>query len=170
VALPITLKEAIIYFADTTNCNRFVADLRWVDGRVRCPHCDSDNVVFLVSVNRYKCYGKHPRAQFSLKVDTIFEDSPLGLDKWLCAIWLIVNCKNGISSCEMARDLCITQKSAWFLDHRIRFALHNGGFEKMLSGELSSSRQAAYLESSHRQVRKRRNERSLERAPTPEAR
>jgi len=135
---PSTLQEAIIYFADHENCNRFLADLRWVDGKPRCPHCGSDNVSYLASVNRYKCYGKHPKAQFSLKVGTIFEDSPIGLDKWLCALWLIVNCKNGISSCEVARDLGITQKSAWFLDHRIRFALHQGSFEKMLSGEVEA--------------------------------
>jgi transposase-like protein len=138
MALPNTLQEAIIYFANSENCNQFLADLRWQDGKPRCPHCGSDNVTYLVSVNRYKCYGKHPKAQFSLKVGTIFEDSPIGLDKWLCALWLIVNCKNGISSCEMARDLGITQKSAWFLDHRIRFALHQGSFEKMLSGEVEA--------------------------------
>jgi transposase-like protein len=131
---PKTLQEAMIYFSDAGNCNSFLADLRWRDGKVRCPHCNSDNVTYLASVNRYKCYGKHPRAQFSLKVGTIFEDSPIGLDKWLCAMWLIVNCKNGISSCEMARDLGISQKSAWFLDHRIRFALYSGSFDK-LSGE-----------------------------------
>lgn len=135
---PKTLQEAIIYFADPINSNSFLADLRWPDGKVRCPHCDSTNVTYLASVNRYKCYGKHPKAQFSLKVGTIFEDSPIGLDKWLCAMWLIVNCKNGISSCEMARDLGITQKSAWFLDHRIRFALHQGSFDKMLSGEVEA--------------------------------
>src|SRR5438876_3838163 len=132
---PSTLQEAIVYFADAENCNSFLTGLRWADGKVRCPHCDSDHhVTYLASVNRYKCYGKHPKAQFSLKVGTIFEDSPIGLDKWLCAMWLIVNCKNGISSCEMARDLDISQKSAWFLDHRIRFALYSGSFEK-LSGE-----------------------------------
>ena len=138
MALPTTLQEAMIYFAEAENCNGFLANLRWSDGNVRCPHCGSDNVTYLRSVNRYKCYGKHPKAQFSLKVGTIFEDSPIGLDKWLCAMWLIVNCKNGISSCEMARSLGITQKTAWFLDHRIRFALHQGSFENMLSGEVEA--------------------------------
>lgn len=129
-----TLQEAIVYFSNPENCNSFLADIRWADGKVRCPYCNSDHVTYLASVNRYKCYGKHPKAQFSLKVGTIFEDSPIGLDKWLCAMWLIVNCKNGISSCEIARDLGISQKSAWHLAHRIRFALHHGSFEK-LSGE-----------------------------------
>ena len=131
MALPTTLQEAMIYFADPKNCNEFLAGLRWTDGKPRCPQCGSDHVVYLEKQNRYKCYGKHPKAQFSLKVGTIFEDSPIGLDKWLCAMWLIVNCKNGISSCEMARHLGVTQKSAWFLDHRIRFALFNGSVEKL---------------------------------------
>ncbi len=131
---PKTLQEVMVYFADADNCNSFLADLRWADGKVHCPYCNSEKVTYLASVNRYKCYGKHPKAQFSLKVGTIFEDSPIGLDKWLSAMWLIVNCKNGISSCEMARDLGISQKSAWFLDHRIRFALYSGSFDK-LSGE-----------------------------------
>lgn len=137
MALPSTLQEAIVYFADPKNCNEFLAGLRWTDGKVRCPNCGSDNVTYLASVNRYKCYGKHPKAQFSLKVGTIFEDSPMGLDKWLCAMWLIVNCKNGISSCEVARDLGITQKTAWFMDHRIRFALYSGSLEK-LSGHVEA--------------------------------
>src|SRR3954465_14880992 len=81
--------------------------------------------------------GSTPKAQFSLKVGTIFAGSPIGLDKWLCAMWLIVNCKNGISSCEMERDLGISQKSAWFLDHRIRFALYSGSVEK-LSGHVEA--------------------------------
>src|SRR5207253_5496584 len=123
MALPSTLQEAVVYFADPNNCNEFLAGLRWTDGKVRCPYCDSDNVTYLASVNRYKCYGKHAKSQFSLKVGTIFEDSPIGLDKWLCAMWLVVNCKNGVSSCEVARALNITQKSAWFMDHRIRVSL-----------------------------------------------
>src|SRR5579863_5566113 len=137
MALPSTLQEAVVYFADPKNCNEFLADLRWTDGKVRCPHCGSDNVTYLASQNRCKCYGKHPKAQFSLKVGTIFEDSPIGLDKWLCAMWLVVNCKNGISSCEVARDLGITQKSAWFMDHRIRFALYSGSIQK-LSGHVEA--------------------------------
>src|ERR1700722_447586 len=127
---PQTLQEAIIHFADPKNCNEFLAGLRWTDGKPRCPQCDSDHVIYLEKQNRYKCYGKHPRAQFSLKIGTIFEDSPVSLDKWLVGMWLIVNCKNGISSCEIAKDLGVSQKSAWFMDHRIRMALHDGSIEK----------------------------------------
>ena len=112
-------------------------DLRWSDGKVTCPQCGSERVVWLASVKRWKCYEKHAVPQFSLKTGTIFEDSPLGLDKWLAALWLLVNCKNGISSCEIARDLGITQKSAWFMAHRLRFALHRGSFDK-LTGEVEA--------------------------------
>ena len=132
---PQTLLQAIRYFTDFENCRRFMMDLRWPDGRVQCPQCDSDHVVYLEKARVWKCYGKHPKAKFSLKTGTIFEDSPLGLDKWLAAVWLIVNCKNGISSYELARDLGITQKSAWFMGHRIRLALHAGSFDK-LTGEV----------------------------------
>jgi transposase-like protein len=131
---PKTLQEAIIYFADFENCRRFVIDLRWADGIVRCPACGAEKVIYLEKAKLYKCYGDHPKPKFSLKVGTIMEDSALSIDKWLTAMWLIVNCKNGISSCEIARDLGITQKSAWHMAHRIRFALHHGSFEK-LTGE-----------------------------------
>jgi transposase-like protein len=94
-------------------------------------------VSYLENARLYKCYGDHPRPKFSLKVGTIMEDSALGIDKWLTAMWLIVNCKNGISSCEIARDLGITQKSAWHMAHRIRYALHHGSFEK-LSGHVEA--------------------------------
>ena len=109
-------------------------DLRWADGIVRCPACGAEKVSYLDKAKLYKCYGEHPKPKFSLKVGTIMEDSALSIDKWLTAMWLIVNCKNGISSCEIARDLGITQKSAWHMAHRIRFALHHGSFEK-LTGE-----------------------------------
>jgi transposase-like protein len=128
---PTTLQEAIIFFADDENCQRFMTAIRWADGKVRCPHCDSEEVTYLAKQRRWKCYGKHPKAQFSLKVGTIFEDSPLGLDKWLSAAWLIADCKNGISSYELARDLGVTQKSAWFMLHRIRLAMQTGTFQKL---------------------------------------
>lgn len=126
-----TLQEAIVYFSDFDNCQRFIIDLRWADGRVRCPYCGSEKVTYLANARLWKCYEKHAKAKFSLKVGTIMEDSALPIDKWLTAMWLIVNCKNGISSCEIARDLGITQKSAWHMAHRIRFALHHGSFEKL---------------------------------------
>ncbi len=135
---PRTLQDAIIYYNDFENCKAFLLDLRWPDGKVKCPACGSEKIAWLATVRRWKCYTGHDRPQFSLKTGTIFEDSPLGLDKWLCALWLVVNCKNGVSSCEVARDLGITQKSAWFMDHRIRFALHQGSFDKMLSGEVEA--------------------------------
>jgi transposase-like protein len=129
-ASPKTLQEAILYFADYENCRRFMIELRWADGKVRCPQCGSDKVTYLANAKLYKCYGAHPKPKFSLKVGTIFEDSPIGLDKWFAGLWLIVNCKNGISSYEIGRDLGISQKSAWHLAHRLRFALHQGSFEK----------------------------------------
>ena len=135
---PKTLQEAIIYFADYDNCRRFLIDLRWVDGQVRCPRCGSEKVAYLETARLYKCYGKHEKAKFSLKVGTIFEDSALGLEKWLPAMWLVVNAKNGISSMEISRSLGISQKSAWHMAHRIRFALHEGSFDSMLTGEVEA--------------------------------
>lgn len=102
---------------------------------VKCPRCGSEKVFWIEKERVWKCYGKHDHAKFSLKTGTAMEDSAIGLDKWLAALWLVVNCKNGISSAEMARDLNIAQKSAWFLNHRIRYALHQGPFDK-LSGEI----------------------------------
>ena len=131
---PKTLQQAVVYFADQNNCREYLVVRRWPNGVV-CPCCGSDRVVFLAKYNRWQCSTKHPMRQFTCKTGTIMEDSPIGLDKWLMAMWLIVNCKNGISSYEIHRALGITQKSAWFLDHRIRLALHQGSFEKLLSGE-----------------------------------
>src|SRR6202030_3810870 len=111
---PTSLQEAVIYFADPVNCREYVVARRWPNG-VTCPTCGSSTVNFLANQNRWECKSKHPKRQFSLKTGTIYEDSPLGLDKWLVATWLLVNCKNGISSMAIARDLGITQKSAWFM-------------------------------------------------------
>src|SRR3954466_16044345 len=120
---PKTLREAIIFFADYANCRKAVEAIRWPSGVVSCPTCGSERVTYLDTQRRYKCYEKHPRAQFSLKVGTIFEDSAIGLEKWLPALWLLTNCKNGISSYELARALGVTQKTAWFMLSRLRLAL-----------------------------------------------
>lgn len=127
---PRTLQEAIIYFADTDACLKFFAAERWPDG-VICPTCGSKEVKFIPTRKLWECKHKHSRKQFSIKVGTIFEDSPLGLDKWLPAVWLITCSKNGVSSCEIARSLGITQKSAWFMLHRIRLALQSGSLMKV---------------------------------------
>jgi transposase-like protein len=132
-----TLREAIIHFADFENCKSLMMKLRWPDGKVKCPHCGSDKVTYLSKNRVWKCYTGHPQPKFSLKTGTIFEDSPLGLEKWLPALWLVVNCKNGISSCELARDLGVTQKTAWFMAHRLRYAVKDGGFG-LLSGEVEA--------------------------------
>ena len=131
---PKTLQEAIQYFSDFENCQQFMIANRWADGKVRCPQCGSLEVNYLPNARVWKCYEKHPRQKFSLKVGTVFEDSPIPLEKWLPAVWLIVSCKNGISSYEVASALGITQKSAWFMMHRIRKAMQSGSFRK-LSGD-----------------------------------
>src|SRR5947199_7757716 len=124
---PKTLQAAIHHFSDYENCRKFMVAVRWLDKVVRCPYCNSEKVTYLAKSRLYRCYGDHPRQKFSLKVGTIFEDSPIPLEKWLPAVWLIVNCKNGISSYEVHRDLGVTQKTAWFMLHRIRLAMQESG-------------------------------------------
>jgi transposase-like protein len=121
---PKTLQAAIVYFADPVNCREYMVARRWVDG-VTCPRCGTKNVLFLEKYNRWHCREKHKAPQFTLKTGTIFEDSPIGLDKWLTAMWMTVNCKNGVSSWELHRTLGVTQKSAWFMLGRIRLALQS---------------------------------------------
>ena len=132
-----TLREAILHFEDFENCKQVMVQLRWPDGVILCPRCNSDHVTYLAKTRVWKCYGKHPQPTFSLKTGTIFEDSPIGLNKWLPALWQVVNCKNGISSCETAREMGVTQKTAWFMNHRLRFALTDGG-SGLLSGEVEA--------------------------------
>lgn len=127
---PKTLQEAVVYFSRPENCRNFVVARRWPNG-VICPVCGSDKVTFSEKHNRWQCGSHHAQRQFTVKTGTIFEESPIGLDKWLMAMWLIVTCKNGISSYEVHRAIGVTQKTAWFLNHRIRMALHDGSFEKL---------------------------------------
>src|SRR5487761_1683189 len=156
---PKSLQEAIVYFSDADRCLEYLRIRRWPKGVV-CPTCGNQKVGFLMNqrkwqcgshhpkrqftikvgtifedsplgLDKWLCGSHHPKRQFTIKVGTIFEDSPLGLDKWLCAMWLLVNCKNGISSYEVARDLGISQKSAWHMMHRIRLALQSGSLMKL---------------------------------------
>src|SRR2546429_9421894 len=129
VKAPETLMEAIQYFSDPLTCIDFFAALRWTNGEAECPRCASKRVSFLATRLLWKCLDC--KKQFSIKVGTIFEDSAIGLDKWLCAMFLIANCKNGVSSYEIGRVLHITQKSAWFMLHRIRYAMQTGIFNKL---------------------------------------
>jgi transposase-like protein len=129
---PETLLEAVVYFSNPDVALDFVVNLRWPNG-VTCPNCEAGNPMFLATRRIWKC--RACKKQFSVKVGTIFEDSPIGLEKWLPAFWLIANCKNGVSSYEIARALGVTQKTGWFMSHRIRLALQDGTFD-MMSGEV----------------------------------
>ena len=115
-----------------------MVELRWPDGVVKCPRCGSEKLSWLAKPRVWKCYASMESPTFTLKTGTIFEESAVPLDKWLPAVWLLVTCKNGISSYEVGRDLGVSQKSAWHMMHRIRFALHAGSFDKMLSGQVEA--------------------------------
>src|SRR5450432_3438437 len=131
---PRTLQEAIVYFGDPDRAFEYACKMRWPDGKVSCPRCNSDKNYFIKTRKLWLCRGCN--RQFTLKVNTIFEDSPLGLDKWMTAFWMLVNCKNGISSMEIHRALGITQKSAWFMLQRLREALKKHAFDsRKIGGE-----------------------------------
>lgn len=132
---PESLIEAVRYFADLRVCNDYMRSIKWPDGRVTCPKCGGERIGDIATRSMLRC--KDCRKQFSYKVGTIFEDSPLGLDKWFPAVWAIANAKNGISSHELGRALGVTQKSAWFMSHRIREAMRTGEFRK-LAGTVES--------------------------------
>ena len=120
---PTTLIDAIQFFSDEDVCLDFMSKQRWPDGVVICPTCGGSDVKYLATRRLWQCRSTHAKRQFSIKVGTIFEDSPIPLTKWLPAVWLIASAKNGISSYELARALGVTQKSAWFMNHRIRLAM-----------------------------------------------
>ncbi len=130
-----TLQQAIQHFTDSENCRKFMVFMRWPDGVVSCPYCGATKLTWLAKAKVYRCYGDHPKKKFSLKTGTVFEDSPIGLEKWLPAVWLLSNCKNGISSYELHRALGVTQKTAWFMLHRIRLAMESNSFAKMGGNE-----------------------------------
>jgi transposase-like protein len=153
---PTTLIEAVRHFSDLDVAHQFFVDVRWPDGAVCCPHCGDTNVKFLANYRRWECNSKHPRRQFTVKVGTIMEDSPLGLDKWAAAFWLEVNAKNSISSYEVHRALGVTQKSAWFMLHRIRLAVQQG--DGKLSGVVEADETCigGLAKNMHKHVRERR--------------
>jgi transposase-like protein len=128
---PKTLQEAVITFADPDKCVEYLAERRWPDGKVQCPTCGREEAAWVPARRVWQCRNRHPKCQFSVKVGTIFEDSALPLGKWLMAMWMVANCKNGVSSHEIARSLGITQKSAWFMLHRIRLAMTGQNAAKM---------------------------------------
>ena len=131
---PKTLQEAIVYFSDPQRAFDYAMKFRWPNGKVICPRCGKDKHSFIKTRRIWFCYTC--QKQFTLKLATIFEDSPLGLDKWVTAFWMLVNCKNGVSSCEIARTLGITQKSAWFMVQRLRLALRDEFYGSKLGGEV----------------------------------
>jgi len=125
-----TLQDAVVYFADADNALDYMANKLWPNG-VTCPTCGRKDVVFLKTQRKWQCKSVHPKRQFTAKVGTIFEDSPIPLEKWLPVMWMLSNCRNGVSSCEIARTIGVTQKSAWFMLHRIRLAMQQGSIMKL---------------------------------------
>ena len=138
MAEPKSLQEAILYFSNQDNCIDYLAIRRWPDGKVICPGCGSEKVSFNAKRRTWKCSKHHSKREFSIKVGTVMEDSPIPLDKWLTAMWMILNCKNGVSSCEIAKDVRVNQKSAWFMLHRIRLSMQDETLGSKLSGEVEA--------------------------------
>lgn len=132
---PKTLQQAIIFFSNPDNCIAYLSAKRWKDGVVLCPHCGSSQVKYMASRRVWQCKIRHPKSQFSIKVGTIYEDSAIGLDKWLTTTWMVTNCKNGVSSYEIARTIGVTQKTAWFMLHRIRLSMQDES-SNQLSGRV----------------------------------
>src|SRR6266702_4683519 len=166
---PKTLQQAIIYYANPDNCVNKLVSKRWPNG-VSCPTCGSADVYYIAPRRMWQCKTNHPKKQFSVKVGTIFEDSPIGLDKWLTAVWMIANCKNGVSSYEIHRAIGVTQKTAWFMLHRVRLALRMGTFDK-LGGDPDSGVEAdeAYIGGRVSNMHSRKRNKLMREAGDPNA-
>jgi transposase-like protein len=156
---PNTLQEAIKFFANPENALHYMVGLRWPNG-VECPTCGRKDARFLANQGKWQCKSVHAKRQFSAKVGTIFEDSPISLDKWLTAVWMLANCKNGVSSYEIGRAIEVTQKSAWFMMHRIRLAMQNGSLVKLGGGgktvEVDETFIGGLSRNMHKQIRARK--------------
>jgi len=156
---PRTLLDAVSYFKDADNCLEYLKVRRWPNGIVACPTCGNTHIRFDRKRRLWECNTRHPRRQFSIKVGTIFEDSPLGLDKWLPTVWMIVNCKNGVSSWEIHRAIGVTQKTAWFMLHRVRLAMQaeDGGTLGGRGGDVEVDE--TYIGGKARNMHKRKRDR-----------
>ena len=154
---PTTFLEAVRHYSDLNVCHEYMVQVKWPTGDIRCPKCSGDKIGNIKSRRMFQCKDKECRKQFSAKVGTIFEDSPLGLDKWFVAVWCIANAKNGISSHELGRALGVTQKTAWFMLHRIRVAMKTGTF-KRISGEVETDETliGGKAKNMHKKVRERK--------------
>ncbi|MBA3913620.1 MAG: IS1595 family transposase [Acidobacteriales bacterium] len=133
---PKSLQEAVVYFANPDSCVDYLANSRWPNGEVQCPNCGSKSVKYNPKRRTWQCASHHAKREFSVKLGTVMEDSPISLDKWLMVVWMLTNCKNGVSSYEIARDVKVTQKSAWFMLHRIRLGLQDDFFGSKMGGEV----------------------------------
>lgn len=159
VESPKTLIEAVRHFSDLDACHEYMIGVKWPDGKIVCPKCGGTGIGRINSRRILQCKAPECRKQFSSKVGTIFEDSPLGLDKWFVAVWSVANAKNGISSCELARALGVRQPTAWFMLHRIRMAMRTGSFAK-LTGEVESDE--TFVGGKAANMHKRRRERMIQ--------
>lgn len=154
---PQSLIEAVAHFSDAETCHRYMLGIKWPDGKITCPACGSDKVGQIVTRRMLECRNADCLKQFSVKVGTIFEDSKLPLSKWFVAVWMIANCKNGISSLELSRAIKVTQKTAWFMLHRIRMAMQSKSFK--LSGSVESDE--SYFGGESRNMHAKKRERRI---------
>jgi transposase-like protein len=163
---PKTLQEAIVFYSNPDNCLNHLVSQRWPNG-VECPTCGSKDVRFIPTRRIWECKNKHTKKQFSIKVGTIFEDSPIGLDKWLTAAWMVANCKNGVSSYEIHRAIGVTQKSAWFMLHRIRLAMQDENQGGKLQGHVEVDE--TFIGGKARFMHKSKRAKVLKRGPSGKA-